>query len=126
MSWSDDRGNLFNCSVGEEGTTGEAKKGSTVGRRTDLPWVGETTYSRFFRRPTVGRFWGAPSPLFMRAGGGLRNSVRERVWEAGHYMRERSSWALLRSDLPSIEAPKEYVRRSVQVGTRFSLTTCIR
>ena len=28
--------------------TGRAKKGSTVGRRCDLPWVGETTYSRFF------------------------------------------------------------------------------
>ena len=27
--------------------------------------------------------------------------------EAGHYMRERSSWALLRSDLPRIGAPKE-------------------
>ena len=27
--------------------------------------------------------------------------------EAGHYMRERSSWALLRSDLPWIGAPKE-------------------
>ena len=54
----------------EVGTTGEVKKGPTVGRRTDLPWVGEATYSRFFRRPTVGRFWGALSPLFMRAGGG--------------------------------------------------------
>ena len=32
------------------------KKRSTVGRLCDLPWVGETTYSRFFRRPTVGRF----------------------------------------------------------------------
>ena len=32
------------------------KKGSTVGRLYDLPWVGETTYSRFFRRPTVGPF----------------------------------------------------------------------
>ena len=27
--------------------------------------------------------------------------------EAGHYMRERSSWALLRSDLPWMGAPKE-------------------
>ena len=35
---------------------GEVKKKPTVGRRTDLPWVGETTYSSFFRRPTVGRF----------------------------------------------------------------------
>ena len=41
---------------------GEVKKDPTVGRRTDLPWVGETTYSRFFRRPTVGRFWGCSKP----------------------------------------------------------------
>ena len=27
--------------------------------------------------------------------------------EAGRYIRERSSWALLRSDLPRIGAPKE-------------------
>ena len=31
------------------------KKGSTVGRRDDPLWVGRPTYSRFFRRPTVGR-----------------------------------------------------------------------
>ena len=37
---------------------GGVKKGSTVGRRSDLLWVVSTTYSRFFRRPTVGRFWG--------------------------------------------------------------------
>ncbi|ERJ72821.1 hypothetical protein HMPREF1556_00440 [Porphyromonas sp. oral taxon 278 str. W7784] len=29
----------------------KGKKKPTVGRLTDLPWVGETTYSRFFRRP---------------------------------------------------------------------------
>ena len=34
------------------------KKGSTVGRLCDLPWVALTTYSRFFRRPTVGLFLG--------------------------------------------------------------------
>ncbi|ERJ71582.1 hypothetical protein HMPREF1556_01228 [Porphyromonas sp. oral taxon 278 str. W7784] len=33
----------------EVGTTGEVKKRPTVGRSNDLPWVGETTYSRFFR-----------------------------------------------------------------------------
>ena len=32
------------------------QKRPTVGRSTDLPW--ETTYSRFFRRPTVHPFWG--------------------------------------------------------------------
>ena len=36
------------------------KKEPTVGRTCDLPWVGETTYSRFFRRPTVGRFLRVP------------------------------------------------------------------
>ena len=45
------------CSSAE--ATGRAKKGSTVGRRCDLPWVASETYCRFFRRPTVGRFWGA-------------------------------------------------------------------
>ena len=34
------------------------KKGCTVGRRCDLLWVVETTYSRFFGRPTVDRFLG--------------------------------------------------------------------
>ena len=34
------------------------KKGSTVGRRCDLQWIALTTYSRFFRRPTVGVFLG--------------------------------------------------------------------
>ena len=34
------------------------KKGCTVGRRSDLPWVVSTTYSRFFGRPTVDRFLG--------------------------------------------------------------------
>ena len=45
------------CSSAE--AVGRQKKRPTVGRRCDLPWVGETTYSRFFRRPTVGRFWSA-------------------------------------------------------------------
>ena len=31
-----------------------------VGRRCDLPWVGETTYSRFYLRSTVGPFLGVP------------------------------------------------------------------
>ena len=43
------------------------KKRSTVGRLCDLPWVGETTYSRFFRRPTVGRFL-TPSEVSCQAG----------------------------------------------------------
>ena len=45
------------------------KKGCTVGRLSDLPWVVDATYSRFFRRPTVGRFWGAWKSLVERAGG---------------------------------------------------------
>ena len=40
------------------GALWRAKKGSTVGRLCDLPWVALTTYSRFFRRPTVGLFLG--------------------------------------------------------------------
>jgi len=35
---------------------GAPQKGPTVGRLDDPLWVGRTTYSRFFRRPTVGRF----------------------------------------------------------------------
>ena len=41
-----------------EGPLRKAKKGSTVGRRCDLQWVALTTYSSFFRRPTVGLFLG--------------------------------------------------------------------
>ena len=33
-------------------------KRPTVGRRCDLPWVDETTYSRFYLRSTVGPFLG--------------------------------------------------------------------
>ena len=38
---------------------GRQEKRPTVGRRCDLPWVASETYCRFFRRPTVGRFFGA-------------------------------------------------------------------
>ena len=43
---------------GAGGCSEGGKKDSTVGRPCDLPCIGETTYSRFFRRPTVGRFLG--------------------------------------------------------------------
>ena len=52
------------------------KNRSTVGRRSDLPWVGETTYSRFFRRPTVGRFLGPGK-------GGCRRGEKSRVCRVG-------------------------------------------
>ena len=39
---------------------GRGKKRSTVGRRKDLLWVVMTTYRGSHRRPTVGRFLGAP------------------------------------------------------------------
>ena len=42
---------------GAGGCSEEGKKEPTVGRKCDLPWVGETTYSRFFRRSTVDRFF---------------------------------------------------------------------
>ena len=52
-----------------------------------------------YSKPPAGATWTA-------AGGfALAGVTQER--EAGHYMRERSSWALLRSDLPRIGAPKE-------------------
>ena len=52
------------------------EKRSTVGRLCDLPWVGETTYSRFFRRPTVGRFL----PPWE---GGCRRGEKSRVCRVG-------------------------------------------
>ncbi|ERJ72078.1 hypothetical protein HMPREF1556_00932 [Porphyromonas sp. oral taxon 278 str. W7784] len=39
-----------------------------VGRLCDLPWIGQATYSRFFRRPTVGCFWGPRKALVYRRG----------------------------------------------------------
>lgn len=44
--------------LGEEALR-RGKKGSTVGRLCDLPWVVITTYSRFLGRPTVGLFLGS-------------------------------------------------------------------
>ena len=56
---------------------GGGKKNPTVGRRSDPQWVVSTTYSRFFRRPTVGRKMGAPRcPL--QAGW---RGVRKVLWE---------------------------------------------
>ena len=52
------------------------KKDPTVGRACDLPWVVETTYSRFFRRPTVGRFLGPWE-------GGCRRGEKSRVCRVG-------------------------------------------
>ena len=48
-----------------------------------------------------------PAGTTRTAAGGfaLAGVIQER--ESGHYMRERSSWALLRSDLPWMGAPKE-------------------
>ena len=52
-----------------------------------------------YSKPPAGATW-------TTAGGfALAGVTQER--EAGHYMRERSSCALLRSDLPRIGAPKE-------------------
>ena len=42
---------------GWRGGLGRVQKRPTVGRRCDLLWVASETYSRFFRRPTVDRFW---------------------------------------------------------------------
>ena len=43
---------------GAGGCSKGGKNKPTVGRPCDLPWVVSTTYSRFFRRPTMGRFLG--------------------------------------------------------------------
>ena len=49
---------------GEKRSTVGRRKKPTVGRRCDLPWVGQATYRRFFSAPSV-------SPL--------RNPLRERL-----------------------------------------------
>ena len=48
-----------------------------------------------------------PAGATRTAAGGFALAGVTQEREAGHYMRERSSWALLRSDLPRIGAPKE-------------------
>ena len=48
--------------------SGTPQKRPTVGRIDDLPWIGKTTYSRFFRRPAVDRFLPLPSPHSKRGG----------------------------------------------------------
>ena len=70
------------------------KKGCTVGRSTDLPWVVSTTYRRFFRRPTVGRFWGAPETP-------RKSSVYQGSWTRGR---------------PSVDAPKSTLQVEGKIG----------
>ena len=48
-----------------------------------------------------------PAATTRTAAGGFALAGVTQEREAGHYIRERSSWALLRSDLPWIGAPKE-------------------
>ena len=48
-----------------------------------------------------------PAGATRTAAGGFALAGVTQEREAGHYMRERSSWALLRSDLPWMGAPKE-------------------
>ena len=48
-----------------------------------------------------------PAGTTRTAAGGFALAGVPQERESGHYMRERSSWALLRSDLPWIGAPKE-------------------
>ena len=55
------------------------KKEPTVGRRCDLPWVVSTTYSRFFRRPTVDRFLPLPRARSERGGIAPSRSVESSV-----------------------------------------------
>ena len=60
-------GEKVSLSKGSGSSLPRGKKRSTVGRLCDLPWIVETTYSRFFRRPTVGRFL-TPSEVPCQAG----------------------------------------------------------
>ena len=78
--------------LGEGGASSTSQKGSTVGRLCDLPWVVLATYSRFFRRPTVGSKM-PPSKC-------LDLTPREVAREAGCERVETSG--LLRSDFPHI------------------------
>ena len=63
---------------------GREQKRPTVGRRCDLLWVVETTYSRFFGRPTVGRFWGVQKgEVSLGRKGGCRKTRRMEPDERG-------------------------------------------
>ena len=57
---------------GKKTTHGRSSKKPTVGRRCDLPWVGKTTYSRFFRG-----LW--MTPLETACGAGLRGVGEDAV-----------------------------------------------
>ena len=48
-----------------------------------------------------------PAGTTRTAAGGFALAGVPQERESGHYIRERSSWALLRSDLPWMGAPKE-------------------
>jgi len=45
--------------MGKKGPYGRSSKKPTVGRDDDLPWVAETTYSRFFSPPPRARMTSA-------------------------------------------------------------------
>ena len=56
----------------------------TVGRIDDPREVGQATYSRFFRRPTVGRFLPLPSALLQRRS--------EALFSPSAILRQRKGW----------------------------------
>ena len=81
--------------LGEEALR-RGKKGSTVGRLCDLPWVALTTYSRLFRRPTVGLFLGAlkerAQVVCKRGGSTQRKGAFWGGWRGGWFLRSFCSF----------------------------------
>ena len=81
--------------LGEEALR-RGKKGSTVGRLCDLPWIAETTYSRFFRRPTVGLFLGVlkvrVQVVRKRGGGTQGKGAFAGGWRGGSFLRSFCSF----------------------------------
>ena len=101
---------------GEKTTHGRSSKKPTVGRQCDLPWVGKTTYSRFFSRA----LGDAPRDRLWNgfAGGGGRGPF-------GAYLRGRVSPFIREDDRGNFEGGADGRRgdntRHGHGGTRGSL-----
>ena len=73
---------------------GRSKKRSTVGRRKNLLWVVMTTYRGSHRRPTVGRFLGAPEGTLERIKRRGEKSREHPVETQRRRSRSSSAWLL--------------------------------
>ena len=83
--------------------TDEARTLSEGESRVKAQALGEGSSGQLARR----EYSKPPAGTTRTAAGGFALAGVTLEREAGRYIRERSSWALLRSDLPRIGAPKE-------------------